>query len=156
VVSRAVLAFYLDFAASTIHTSAVLTLSTLHSGDLLLDTRALAVHSASTHADPPEPIPFSLAAAPDPVLGMALTLALPRDTASFRLTFSTSPAASALQWLAPPQTAPAQPFVFSQPFVFARRERGRGRAGDGRRAQRVGKTTLIRLGRAAGGRDATG
>jgi len=114
VVSRAALAFYLDFAASTIHASALLTLSAPHSGDLLLDTRALAVHSASTDADTPEPIPFSLAAAADPVLGTALTLTLPPDTVSFRLTFSTSPAASALQWLAPPQTASAQPFVFSQ------------------------------------------
>ncbi|KAF8708587.1 hypothetical protein HU200_029962 [Digitaria exilis] len=114
VVSQAALAFYLDFAASTIHASALLTLAAPHSGDLLLDTRALAVHSASTVADPPEPIPFSLAADPDPVLGSALTLTLPPDTTSFRLTFSTSPAASALQWLAPPQTASGQPFVFSQ------------------------------------------
>jgi leukotriene-A4 hydrolase len=114
VVSHAALAFYLDFDASTIHASALLTLSAPHSGDLLLDTRALAVHSASTVADPPEPIPFSLAASPDPVLGSALTLTLPPDTASFRLTFSTSPDASALQWLAPPQTASGQPFVFSQ------------------------------------------
>ncbi|KAG2534244.1 leucine aminopeptidase-like [Panicum virgatum] len=114
VVSHAALAFYLDFAASTIHASALLTLSAPHSGDLLLDTRALAVHSVSTAAEPPEPIPFSLAATPDPVLGSALTLTLPPDTTSFRLTFSTSPGASALQWLAPPQTASGHPFVFSQ------------------------------------------
>ncbi|XP_062212837.1 leucine aminopeptidase [Phragmites australis] len=114
VVSHAALAFYLDFTASTIHASALLTLSAPHSGDLLLDTRALAVHSASTASDPPDPILFSLATAPDPVLGSALTLTLPPDTSSFRLTFSTSPAASALQWLAPPQTVSAQPFVFSQ------------------------------------------
>jgi leukotriene-A4 hydrolase len=115
VTKHAALSFYLDFAASTIHASALLTLSAPHSGDLLLDTRAVAVHSASTASDPPEPIPFSLAASPDPVLGSALTLTLPPDTASFRLAFSTSPAAaSALQWLAPPQTASGQPFVFSQ------------------------------------------
>ncbi|ONM35722.1 Leukotriene A-4 hydrolase-like protein [Zea mays] len=101
VVSCTALTFYLDFAASTIHASAVLTLSAPHSGDLLLDTCALAVHSASTHADPPEPILFSL--------GTALTLALPHDTASFRLTFSTSPAASALQWLARHRPPPRSP-----------------------------------------------
>ncbi|XBH73967.1 hypothetical protein VPH35_100999 [Triticum aestivum] len=117
VTAHAALAFYLDFAASTIHASALVTLSAPHTGDLLLDTRALAVHSAATAPAPdaaPFPIPFSLAADADPVLGTALTLALPPDTASFLLTFSTSPAASALQWLAPPQTASGLPFVFSQ------------------------------------------
>ena len=115
VTSHAALAFYLDFAASTIHASALVTLSAPHTGDLLLDTRALAVHSAATASpDSPAPIPFSLAADDDPVLGTALTLTLPPDTASFLLTFSTSPAASALQWLAPPQTASGLPFVFSQ------------------------------------------
>ena len=51
-----------------------------------------------------------------PVLGTALTLALPRDTASFCLTFSTSPAASALQWLPRPETASAQPFAGRSPL----------------------------------------
>jgi leukotriene-A4 hydrolase len=114
VTKHAALSFYLDFAASTIHASALLTLSAPHSGDLLLDTRAVAVHSASTTSDPPEPIHFSLAASSDLVLGSALTLTLPPDTTSFRLIFSTSPAASALQWLTPPQTASGQPFIFSQ------------------------------------------
>ncbi|KAL5219330.1 hypothetical protein ABZP36_020014 [Zizania latifolia] len=113
-IAKADLAFYLDFAASTIHASALLTLSAPHSGDLLLDTRTLTVHSASTTSDPPAPIPLSLADAADPVLGSALTLTLPPDSTSFLLTFSTSPAASALQWLSPPQTASAVPFLFSQ------------------------------------------
>ncbi|KQK12457.1 leukotriene A-4 hydrolase homolog [Brachypodium distachyon] len=114
VTSHLALAFYLDFSASAIHASALVTLSAPHSGDILLDTRALAVHSATTTTDAPSPIPFSLAADADPVLGTALTLTLPPNTSSFLLTFSTSPAASALQWLSPPQTASALPFVFSQ------------------------------------------
>ncbi|MDB5234456.1 MAG: aminopeptidase [Hymenobacter sp.] len=51
---------------------------------------------------------------PDPVLGQALHVALAPDTKAIRIRFSTTPAAAALQWLAPAQTAGSQPFLFTQ------------------------------------------
>jgi aminopeptidase N len=60
------------------------------------------------------PVPFALAA-PDPILGARLPLTLPADTRAVTLTYRTAPTASALQWLAPAQTAGGvHPYLFSQ------------------------------------------
>jgi aminopeptidase N len=51
----------------------------------------------------------------DPVLGRALTVALPAPTPQITIQYVTSPAAPALQWLDPAQTAGrTHPYLFSQ------------------------------------------
>nr|XP_010922490.1 leucine aminopeptidase isoform X1 [Elaeis guineensis] len=108
------LTFYLDFATSTILGSALLTLPSPHMGPLTLDTRSLSNLSA---LDPLSlsPLPFSLSPSnPDPVLGQSLTVSLSSHS-SLLLTFSTTPASSALQWLSPAQTSSrSYPFVYTQ------------------------------------------
>ena len=53
--------------------------------------------------------------ASDPVLGAPLTITMPPAATRVRIEYSTSPEASALQWLDPPQTAgKKQPFLFTQ------------------------------------------
>ena len=86
---------------------------TLHferfSGDeLILDTRDLTIHSVDHAAG------FELGAA-DPILGTPLKIRLPQGTDHVRVNYSTSPAASGLQWLDPPQTAGKRhPFLYTQ------------------------------------------
>ncbi|KAG6489906.1 leucine aminopeptidase-like [Zingiber officinale] len=107
------LTLYFDFAANTIHGSALLTLPSAHTGHLLLDTRLLLVHSV---IDPVSgaPIPFSFPSSDDPVFGRPLSLSLSAQSAAL-VVFSTSPSSSALQWLSPAQTASkAYPFVYTQ------------------------------------------
>ncbi|XP_008783659.2 leucine aminopeptidase [Phoenix dactylifera] len=108
------LTLYLDFATSTILGSALLTLPSPHTGPLTLDTRSLSNLSA---LDPlsGSPLPFSLSPSnPDRILGQALTVSLSSHS-SLLLTFSTTPASSALQWLSPAQTSSrSHPFVFTQ------------------------------------------
>jgi leukotriene-A4 hydrolase len=83
---------------------------------LVLDTRALDISSAE--APTPEggwrPVAFTLSP-PDPILGSALRVTLPRGADRVRVRYATRPGASGLQWLSPPQTAgKKQPFLFSQ------------------------------------------
>jgi len=59
-------------------------------------------------------LPFALSP-PEPILGSRLRIDLPPATSGARIRYATSPEASALQWLAPAQTADgAQPFLYSQ------------------------------------------
>ncbi|XP_047942180.1 leucine aminopeptidase-like [Salvia hispanica] len=105
------LSFYFDFPSSTIASSALLSLSTPHSGPLILDTRSLSI-SAVIDPVTAAPIPFTLSSSPDAVLGQSLTLTLSNQSKLLILS-KTSPSSSALQWLSPPQT-----FNKSYPFVF--------------------------------------
>src|SRR6266446_3430928 len=51
----------------------------------------------------------------DPILGAPLTISMPPAAAKVRIEYSTSPEASALQWLDPAQTAgKKRPFLFTQ------------------------------------------
>jgi aminopeptidase N len=51
----------------------------------------------------------------DPILGAPLTIQLPENAARVRVHYTTSPGASGLQWLEPPQTAGKKsPFIFTQ------------------------------------------
>ena len=51
----------------------------------------------------------------DPILGAPLSISVPADTDAVRVHYATSPAASGLQWLDPPQTAgKLHPFLFTQ------------------------------------------
>lgn len=106
------LSLYIDFAASTIHGTAVLTLSGHHSGDLFLDSRALTIHSV-TDPTSSAPILFSLSPS-DPIRGSQVSLSLSGQS-SVLVAFSASSSSSALQWLAPPQTCgKTSPFVYTQ------------------------------------------
>ncbi|XP_072975275.1 leucine aminopeptidase [Typha angustifolia] len=107
------LSLYLDFATSTIHGSALLSLSSPHSGPLHLDTRSLTISSV---LDPTTllPLPFSLSPTPNPILGSLLSVSLSSHS-SVLILFSTSPSSSALQWLSPSQTSSlVHPFVYTQ------------------------------------------
>src|SRR5882672_3905408 len=80
-------------------------------GPLDLDTRDLRI-DAVTLLDG-TPLPHDLFA-PEPILGARLRIDLPPGAAGVRVRYATSPAATALQWLEPSQTAGGQPFLFSQ------------------------------------------
>src|SRR3989475_11894773 len=81
------------------------------SGPLDLDTRDLRI-DAVTLLDG-TPLPHDLFA-PEPILGARLRIDLPRGAAGVRIRYATSPAATALQWLDPSQTAGGEPFLYSQ------------------------------------------
>ncbi|XP_038690002.1 leucine aminopeptidase-like [Tripterygium wilfordii] len=106
------LSLYFDFSSSTIHGSALLSLSSPRTGPLSLDTRSLSILQA---LDPQTltSLPFSLSE-PDPIRGTHLTVSL-SDHKSLLILFSTSPDSSALQWLSPPQTFnKTHPYVYTQ------------------------------------------
>ncbi|CAA0829563.1 Leukotriene A-4 hydrolase homolog [Striga hermonthica] len=106
------LSFYFDFSSSTILSSAVLSLSSPHSGPLTLDSRSLAVSAVYDPATM-APLPFTFhPASPDAVLGQSLVVTLSNHS-QLLIVFKTSPSSSALQWLSPPQT-----FNKSFPFVY--------------------------------------
>ena len=78
------------------------------SDELILDTRDLTIHSVEQAAG------FELGAA-DPILGTPLKIRLQPGAHSVRVHYSTSPGASGLQWLDPPQTAGKRhPFLYTQ------------------------------------------
>ncbi len=63
---------------------------------------------------PARPLTHALGA-PDPLLGRALTVALPATSRTVVVRYRTSPDAEALQWLSPQQTAGGtHPYLFSQ------------------------------------------
>ncbi|CAN5806819.1 M1 family metallopeptidase [soil metagenome] len=100
-----------DFATKTLAAEVTLTFATPGGGRLDLDTRDLAIESVDAHG---KALPFSLAAA-DEHLGSCLSIELPPNTPAIRITYRTSPDASALQWLQPSQTSGGtQPYLFSQ------------------------------------------
>ena len=83
---------------------------------LVLDTRDLTIDKAEgqTADGKWEPLKFALSDK-DKVLGSALTIETPNRPAKVRVTYTTSPGASGLQWLAPSMTEGGkQPFMFSQ------------------------------------------
>ncbi|HKG21100.1 MAG TPA: M1 family metallopeptidase [Blastocatellia bacterium] len=99
--------------------TAVLSLDRPASGDnfpLVLDTRELNISRAEASADGKSyaDAKFSMGKS-DPILGAPLTVELPVKATRVRITYSTSPGASGLQWLDPQQTGGKKyPFMFSQ------------------------------------------
>lgn len=96
--------------------TAVLALDRPFSGDLVLDSRNLAIQSAeySTDAVTFVDARFQLGKY-DPVLGAALSIHLPQESVAVRIRYSTAPEASGLQWLEASQTAGKQyPFLYTQ------------------------------------------
>ncbi|KAI7745495.1 hypothetical protein M8C21_028958 [Ambrosia artemisiifolia] len=107
------LSFYFDFSTSTISSSALLTLTSPYTGDLVLDTRSLTIISVldpltNTH------LPFSLSPHADPIKGQPLTVSV-TNCSKILIGYVTSCSSSALQWLTPPQTFNKKfPFVYTQ------------------------------------------
>ena len=87
------------------------------SAPLVLDTRDLKIERVETaEGDKGElkPGTFTLGKA-DPILGAPLTIPLNGEVTRVRIHYSTSPGATALQWLDPAQTAgKKRPFLFTQ------------------------------------------
>lgn len=107
------LSLYLDFTTSVIHGSALLSLSSPFSGDLSLDSRSISV---TTILDPQtlSPLPYTVSPNPDPIKGAEIVVSLAGQS-RLLVIYSTSPSASALQWLSPPQTfSKTHPYVYTQ------------------------------------------
>ncbi|HYO82818.1 MAG TPA: M1 family metallopeptidase [Bryobacteraceae bacterium] len=83
---------------------------------LILDTRGLQIDSvAAASADGAFSAARFKLGTRDPMLGSALTVDLPENAARVRVTYSTAPEASGLQWLTPEQTADKNhPFLYTQ------------------------------------------
>jgi leukotriene A-4 hydrolase/aminopeptidase len=107
------------FDRSILRGSAILTLYRPPRGratHLVLDTRDLDIQKAESSRDGSSwaNALFSLAP-PDKILGSALSITLPDDATRVRISYTTRPQASGLQWLDPPQTAGKKdPFLFTQ------------------------------------------
>jgi len=83
---------------------------------LILDTKNLNVAKAeaSSNGTSYSETKFTVGNT-DPILGAPLTIELPDNATRVRITYSTSPGASGLQWLEPSQTADKKhPFMFTQ------------------------------------------
>jgi aminopeptidase N len=96
-----------DFDRKTLHGTATLHYDRLAEGDLVLDTRGLAIEAVENAAG------FELGQ-PHPYLGAPLCIRL-SGGGPVRVRYSTVPTASGLQWLEPAQTAGKRhPFLYSQ------------------------------------------
>ena len=106
-----------DFDAKTIGGTATYTLDWKDKAatQLVLDTRDLTITKVEGEADNAwAPLQYALATK-DPVLGSKLTIETPARNAKVRVTYTSSPEASGLQWLTPEMTEGKQlPFMFSQ------------------------------------------
>ena len=106
-----------DFDAKTIGGTATYTLDWKDKAatQLVLDTRDLTIAKVEGEANGAwSPLQYALAAK-DPVLGSKLTIETPARNAQVRVTYTSSPEASGLQWLTPEMTEGKQlPFMFSQ------------------------------------------
>ena len=101
-----------DFTTRTLVGEAVLRFAAAAQGPLDLDTRDLAIEGVADLSG--TPIAHTLHA-PEPILGARLSLRLPAPCRGVRIRYATSPEATALQWLAPSQTAgQLHPFLYSQ------------------------------------------
>ncbi len=106
-----------DFDGKTIGGTATYTLDWKDKAatQLVLDTRDLTIAKVEGEANGAwSPLQYALAAK-DPVLGSKLTIETPARNAKVRVTYTSSPEASGLQWLTPEMTEGKQlPFMFSQ------------------------------------------
>ncbi|MEW5854625.1 MAG: M1 family metallopeptidase [Myxococcota bacterium] len=106
------LKLHVDFARKTLEGSAALTFASDASGPVDLDTRGLTIHDVVDAAG--KPVRHELSAA-EPILGSRLRVHLPSGTRQVTIRYTTSPDATALQWLDPAQTASRKhPYLFSQ------------------------------------------
>ncbi len=106
------LALRVDFGSRTLRGECALHFRAPAAGPLDLDTRGLTIESVTDLTE--RPLRHELQR-PEPVLGARLRIELPEGTAGIRVRYSTSPEATALQWLDPAQTAGGvHPFLYSQ------------------------------------------
>src|SRR6267142_819333 len=105
------LALRADFARRVLEGEVVLHFREPGAGPLDLDTRDLSLREVA--ALDGAPLRHELFA-PEPILGARLRVQLPAGSRGIRIRYATSPAATALQWLDPAQTAGDQPFLYSQ------------------------------------------
>ena len=106
------------FEGKTLAGSALLSIDRLaaETNHLVVDTRDLKIRRVEVRDSRGDfsPTAFELGNS-DPILGAPLSISLPADAAAVRVHYATSPGASALQWLDPPQTAgQLHPFLFTQ------------------------------------------
>jgi aminopeptidase N len=105
-----------QFIGKTMSGSATLTIERVSGSTLTLDSRDLRIDKAECSPDGQRwtAAKFELGPA-NAILGAPLTVTLARGAKQVRLHYSTSPGASALQWLEPAQTAGKRhPFLFTQ------------------------------------------
>ena len=101
-----------DFPRNALDGTATLTLKRIAGSTLVLDTRELNVKSVTRDDGQPAAYQFGL---PHEFRGAPLTIDLTPATKKVAIRYSTTPTASALQWLAPAQTAGKRfPFLLSQ------------------------------------------
>ncbi|HZR10622.1 MAG TPA: M1 family metallopeptidase [Myxococcales bacterium] len=105
------LALRADFPRRVLEGEIALQFSEPGAGALDLDTRDLRIGAVESLDG--APLPHQLGT-PEPILGARLRILLPSGTRGVRIRYSTSPNATALQWLEPSQTAGDQPFLYSQ------------------------------------------
>src|SRR5215831_3310131 len=97
-----------DFDRKILSGSAEIHFDRISGDELILDTRALEIQSVD-HAEAWELGPAH------PILGAPLRIRLGQGSGPVTVHYSTSAAASGLQWLDPPQTAGKRhPFLFTQ------------------------------------------
>jgi leukotriene-A4 hydrolase len=118
VATHLVLDLTADFTAKTLSGTAELRFDRRepNASEVVLDTRDLTIKNveAATGSGVWASTTHRLEAA-TPAFGSALHIAMPAGADRVRVTYSTSPAARGLQWLAPSQTAgKKKPFLFSQ------------------------------------------
>ena len=102
----------IDFATHVLAAEVTLTFRAPARGRLDLDTRDLTIEQVADASG--RVLPFVVHPA-EPYVGQRLAIEIADATPSLRITYRTSPDASALQWLAPAQThGGARPFLFSQ------------------------------------------
>lgn len=103
----------IDFQKKLLSGTAALDIDTRNNaGQVILDTRGLNIEKITL--DNGTSVPFSLGEEVK-YLGRPLTVSLPDGAKKIVITYSTSPDAAALQWLAPEQTAGKKyPFLFTQ------------------------------------------
>ncbi len=98
-----------DLEAHRLLGSAILHFDGPHAGPLHLDARGLEIESVD---DGSQALPYTWLPE-DPVLGRPLRIERPAATDTVRISYRTSPDASALMWLDPSQTT-GRPFVLTQ------------------------------------------
>lgn len=102
----------IDFERQVLEATVTLQFERAFTGTVDLDTRDLTIHAVTDAAG--RPLGFQLHKA-DPILGARLSVQADESTDRIAIRYDTAPAASALQWLSPPQTRGGKhPFLFSQ------------------------------------------
>ncbi len=106
-----------NFDEKVLDGTATLTIEKLDpaAATLVLDTNDLDIRAVDAGDGAAwSPAPFTLGS-DDPALGSKLEITLPEGASAVRIAYRTSPAAEALQWVAPEQTAGGKrPFMYSQ------------------------------------------